>query len=140
MANNHEQRDWFQSLDPSVAKMTRVGMPIDQGEHGHVDHCVQIGVAGDLLSTSRCISLRLDASEDGAHWEPVVDDAHVSGGSVGAYGEFAMIDDRFETGLIYSIRYRGKACYSRIQVAMLGKHEKGTPVAALASRVSVDVH
>lgn len=140
MAKNHEQRDWFQSLDPAVTQMTRVGMPIDQREQGGVDHCVQVGVAGDLLSNSKCISLRLEASEDGAHWEPVIDDAYVKGGSVGVYGEFAMIDDPIDTGWIYSISYRGQARYSRIQVAMLGRHEKGTPVAALATRVSGDVH
>jgi len=136
MAKNHEQREWFQSLDPAVTRMTRVGMPIDQKGKGRVDHCVLIGVTADPLSTLRGISLRLEASADGAHWAPVVDDAHVGGGSVDAKGEFAMIDNRKDTGLIYSISYEGSAPYSRVQVAILGRHEKGTPIAALASRMS----
>lgn len=138
MAKNHEQREWFQSLNPAVTKMTRVGMPIDQRGPASVDHIVLIGVAGDFLSTSTCISLRLEASADGAHWAPVVDDADVRNGSVDAKGEFAMIDDCKDSGLAYSISYLGEASYCRVQVAILGRHEKGTPLAALASRVSDD--
>jgi len=135
MAKNHEQREWFQSLDPAVTEMTRVGMPINQKGQRRVDHFVLVGVAGEPLSTTKCISLRLEASMDGAHWEPVIDDAHVRGGSVDAKGEFAMIDNHKDTGLVHSICYEGCGPYSRVQVAILGRHEKGTPIAALASRM-----
>lgn len=132
MRDLHSSLGLIQTLDPAVTTASRAAAPVDRQGFESVEHVVLIGVSGDTLSGSNTISLRLDESEDGSNWSPVIDDSHVLGVSIDEAGIFALIDDGSEDGLAHSVGYVGDARYSRIQVLLAGTHSNGTPVAAMA--------
>jgi len=132
MRDLHSNLGVVQSLDPAVTTATRVGAPIDRQGFESVEHIISLGMSGDTLSPSVSLSLKLEESEDGSNWSPVVNDSDVIGASVDGSGIFALVDDGAEDGQAYAVGYVGDARYCRVQVSLAGTHTNGTSVAALA--------
>jgi hypothetical protein len=132
MRDLHSNLGLVQSLDPAVTTASRVGAPIDRQGFESVEHIVSLGMSGDTLSPTVSLSLKLEESEDGSNWSPVVNDSDVLGAPVDGSGTFALIDDGAEDGQAYAVGYVGDARYCRVQVVLAGTHTNGTPVAALA--------
>lgn len=120
-----------QSLDPSVTRTGRAGAPVDRQGYESVEHLVLVGTSREALSPSLSIELRLDESEDGTSWLPVINDSDVVGGPISDVGIFATLDHVAKDGQTYAIGYRGDARYSRIAIVLTGTHDTGTPIGAV---------
>lgn len=92
-----------------------------------------VGAEGDTLSGSVNIAFELEESDDDSTYTDVAA-ADILGGTGGANGQFALIDDNAEAPAVHKVSYVGSKRYIRVVDNRTGTHTTGTPTAAIVVR------
>lgn len=93
----------------------------------------QVGAEGDTLSATVSIAFELEESDDDSTYTDVAA-ADQRGGTGGANGQFALIDDPAEAPAVHKIGYIGAKRYIRVVDNRTGTHTTGTPTSAVVVR------
>lgn len=86
-----------------------------------------IGASADTLTVSVLFELQLEDSPDDSVWTDVVA-ADMIGGTKGANGQFALINDPAEDDKWFMIGYIGAKRYVRAVLVVTGTHNNGTEI------------
>ncbi len=118
----------FVSLEPQLFQTSddADGLGVNTAGFEAVAFAAQVGGSGDTLSGSVLFELQMEDSPDDSIWTDVVA-ADMVGGTKGANGQFALID---EPGVgddrDYIVGYIGRKQYVRAVIVVTGTHTVGT--------------
>ena len=118
----------FPSLEPALFQTSddADGATVDTQGYEGVALAAQVGGSGDTLSGSVLFELQMEDSPDDSIWTDVVA-ADMIGGTKGANGQFALIDEpAVGDSRDYVVGYIGRKRYVRAVIVVTGTHTVGT--------------
>lgn len=121
-----------QLVEPAVrtSSASAVVMTLD-GTFDALNLLFAVGTAGDTLSASVYIQLKLEASLDGTNFA-AVKSADLLGATADSDGYVVTVDASGEDGKVYQIGYIGGAKKLKATVAYTGTHSNGTATGLIA--------
>ena len=121
-----------QLVAPAVrtASASAVTMTLD-GTFDALNLLFAVGAAGDTLSASVKIALKLEETFDGQNFTPVKSAALI-GATADADGNVVIVDADGEAGKVYAVGYIGGAKKLKATVAYTGTHSNGTATGLIA--------
>lgn len=139
MKSLYENSYVTQVIDPVAITADTDGDTIDTLHYDGSMAVVAVGEQGETLGESTYILLEVEESDDDSTFSDC-DDADIYPYVDGTNdGTFAKIDAAAEDDTCYTVEYRGSKRYWRVVVNMVGTHETGTPIGAVAIRYNKDV-